>query len=104
MLVERRVHRGEFGCSERNVSGNVAVIPCEGEDAARASGDGRAVHIGEHVVAAVGVGVVVGVGFGFPQSAGRLEIKSIKLENGGYSNGAEVILVTKTFLDATSNT
>jgi hypothetical protein len=42
--------------------------------------------------AATGVGVGVGIGFGFPQSAGRLDNKSIRLLIGKYSTAAELII------------
>ena len=52
----------------------------------------------ESVKAGTAIGGVVGagagnwIGFGFPQSAGRLDSKSIKLLNGEYSTGAELII------------
>jgi len=42
--------------------------------------------------AVVGAGVGNWIGFGFPQSAGRLDNKSIKLLKGEYSTAAELII------------
>jgi hypothetical protein len=47
---------------------------------------------GAVVGAGVGAGVGSWIGFGFPQSAGRLDMASIKLLNGEYSTGAELII------------
>jgi uncharacterized protein YcfJ len=55
--------------------------------------------VDERVKAGMATGAVVGagvgnwIGFGFPQSAGRLDMASIKLLNGEYSTGAELIIL-----------
>jgi hypothetical protein len=58
----------------------------------------RASVVDERVKAGMATGGVVGagagswIGFGFPQSAGRLDNKSIKLLKGEYSTAAELII------------
>ena len=51
----------------------------------------------------VGAGVGNWIGFGFPQSAGRLDMASIKLLNGEYSTGAELIILPLFVLANTEN-
>ena len=58
----------------------------------RVSEEDERVKAGAAIGVEVGVGVGSWIGFGFPQSAGRLDNKSIKLLNGEYSTGAELII------------
>ena len=51
------------------------------------------VKAGSATGAVVGAGVGNWIGFGLPQSAGRLDNTSIKLLNGEYSTGAELIIL-----------
>ena len=50
------------------------------------------VKAGRATGAVVGAGVGSWIGFGFPQSAGRLDMASIRLLKGEYSTGAELII------------
>ena len=58
----------------------------------RVSVDDVSVKAGRATGAVVGAGVGSWIGFGFPQSAGRLDNKSIRLLIGEYSTAAELII------------
>ena len=58
----------------------------------RVSEEDERVKAGAAIGVEVGAGVGSWIGFGFPQSAGRLDNKSIKLLNGEYSTGAELTI------------